>query len=56
MVQILVAMGIAPVAEGVETEQELAILREEGVNAVQGYLLGVPGALPALVRTPGRAA
>ncbi len=37
------------VAEGVETEQQLAILREAGVTMVQGYLFGVPCPASALV-------
>lgn len=39
-------LGITVVAEGVETTQELAVLRYLGVHAVQGHLLGRPGALP----------
>ena len=38
--------GSAVVAEGVETEAELAVLRSLGIKAGQGYLLGRP-ALPA---------
>ena len=30
------------VAEGVETYEQLAVLREQGCNQVQGYLLGRP--------------
>jgi EAL domain-containing protein (putative c-di-GMP-specific phosphodiesterase class I) len=45
------------VAEGVETQEQLSFLAEEGCDAVQGYFIGKP--LPidqydALVgRTPG---
>lgn len=35
------------VAEGIETDGELAALREIGVHHGQGYLLGRPGQLPA---------
>lgn len=35
--------GSRVVAEGVETEEELAVLRGFGVDAGQGYLLGRPG-------------
>ncbi|MCA9512047.1 MAG: EAL domain-containing protein, partial [Myxococcales bacterium] len=38
-------LGIETVAEGVETETQLAFLRDEGCDFVQGYLLGRP--LPA---------
>ena len=41
---ILMAQGLQlkVVAEGVETEQQLSILREEKCNIVQGYLLSRP--------------
>ncbi|MES2318159.1 MAG: EAL domain-containing protein [Pseudomonadota bacterium] len=38
--------GSAVVAEGVETDAELATLRALGVHTAQGYLLGRPAALP----------
>lgn len=38
--------GSCVVAEGVETEQELATLRALGVSTAQGYLLGRPSVLP----------
>jgi diguanylate cyclase (GGDEF)-like protein len=40
-------LGLRVVAEGVEHEEQLAILRGHGCDAVQGYLLGAPGALAA---------
>lgn len=39
--------GSKIVAEGVETEQELEVLRQLNVNKVQGYLLGRPSPLEA---------
>jgi EAL domain-containing protein (putative c-di-GMP-specific phosphodiesterase class I) len=35
-------LGIAPICEGVETDPELATIRNLGVQLVQGYLLGRP--------------
>ncbi|WP_052388663.1 putative bifunctional diguanylate cyclase/phosphodiesterase [Belnapia moabensis] len=50
-------LGLATTAEGVETEAQLAQLRELGVAQVQGYLFGrpcptsdVPGVIAALTR------
>lgn len=42
MVMFTVGEGISLVAEGVETEGEMAVLRELGVDFAQGYLLGRP--------------
>jgi diguanylate cyclase (GGDEF)-like protein/PAS domain S-box-containing protein len=36
------ALGLSVVAEGVETEQQLAILRELGCDVAQGFLIGKP--------------
>ncbi|MEH3146638.1 MAG: EAL domain-containing protein [Methylobacterium frigidaeris] len=35
-------LGVATVAEGVETAEHLALVREEGCSEVQGYLIGRP--------------
>jgi EAL domain-containing protein (putative c-di-GMP-specific phosphodiesterase class I) len=36
------ALGIATTAEGVETVDQLRVVRDEGCTQVQGYLLGRP--------------
>jgi EAL domain-containing protein (putative c-di-GMP-specific phosphodiesterase class I) len=36
------SMGISTTAEGVETGEQLALLRAEGCTEVQGYLLNSP--------------
>jgi diguanylate cyclase (GGDEF)-like protein/PAS domain S-box-containing protein len=41
------ALGMLVTAEGVETEEQLAHLRDLGCDRAQGYLLGVPEAAPA---------
>ena len=39
-------LGMSVCAEGVETHQQLAFLREQNCDFVQGYLMGRPGPLP----------
>jgi len=39
-------MGAITVAEGIETEADLATLRDLGLDLVQGYLLGRPAQIP----------
>ena len=39
-------MGITVVAEGIEREEQLMVLRDIGVDCGQGYLLGRPAPLP----------
>jgi diguanylate cyclase (GGDEF)-like protein/PAS domain S-box-containing protein len=49
-------LGVAVVAEGIETLEQLAILRRYGCDEGQGYLLGrpvLPAAVPDVVRRPG---
>ena len=45
MVSFAGEIGAVLVAEGIETEQQLRVLRELGVEWGQGYLLGHPGPL-----------
>ncbi|MFD1927471.1 EAL domain-containing protein [Sporosarcina siberiensis] len=42
MIQFGKSMGLYVVAEGVETEDQLNLLKTMGVDAVQGYYIGVP--------------
>lgn len=52
-------LGLPVVAEGVETEAQLAALRGEGCEAVQGWLIGRPAPIEGfarLTRVPGGAA
>lgn len=48
MVQLIRRLGTEAIAEGVETEEELGVLRLLGVRFVQGFLFGKPalGTLP----------
>jgi diguanylate cyclase (GGDEF)-like protein/PAS domain S-box-containing protein len=53
IVETLVAManrlGLRVVAEGVETEEQLAVVRQLGVTWAQGYLVGRPAPLADLI-------
>jgi diguanylate cyclase (GGDEF)-like protein len=49
IVKIARSLKVEVVAEGIETEEQLAFLQRAGVTGLQGYLLGRPGPLkPAL--------
>ena len=51
------SLGMRTIAEGVETEEQLASVRAEGCNEVQGYLFGRPAAvcdLPQVIAGFGR--
>ena len=53
------SLGMATIAEGVETSEELAQIRAEGCDAVQGYFFSRPvpaSELPALIATLNDAA
>jgi len=46
-------LNIPVVAEGVETKEQLAFLRREGCDEVQGYLLGRPAPIAQYARLIG---
>ena len=53
------ALGLVTIAEGVETEAQLALLRDFGVTQVQGYLFGQPrpaAEVPAMIAALARPA
>jgi len=52
MVVLARELGAAVTAEGVETEAQIAALRELGCSDVQGYLIGEPAADPFLWLPP----
>ncbi len=43
IVSLAHALGIDAIAEGVENEEQAALLRELGCQLAQGYLFGAPG-------------
>jgi diguanylate cyclase (GGDEF)-like protein/PAS domain S-box-containing protein len=55
IVQAVIGLGhglnLPVIAEGVETQAQLDRLRAEGVDGVQGYLIGRPGPIKAYVNT-----
>ena len=50
IVDLARSFGMRTVAEGVETAEQVAALRDLGCERAQGYLLGRPGPLPTLAR------
>lgn len=49
------AMGMSVVAEGVETEHAMALLKVMGADTAQGYFISKPQPLPAMLDFLGRA-
>jgi diguanylate cyclase (GGDEF)-like protein/PAS domain S-box-containing protein len=49
-------LGMSIVAEGVETQEQLSFLADEGCDAVQGYFLGKPAPIAQYFALVGRAA
>ena len=43
MVALARALGMRTVAEGIETEEQLVLIKEIGCDAAQGYFIGKPG-------------
>ena len=43
-------MNLVVVAEGVETEEEVRILKEQGVDRIQGFALARPMPVDALMK------
>ena len=53
MINLARNLGMTSVAEGVETSQQLGVLRDQGCSKVQGYLFSRPlpaGEIPALIQ------
>jgi len=53
VIQLGSSLGMITTAEGVETEQQLEILRAEGCKQVQGYIFSTPvpaAEIPAMLR------
>jgi EAL domain-containing protein (putative c-di-GMP-specific phosphodiesterase class I) len=47
-------LDVSLVAEGVETQEQLGFLAEEGCDAVQGYLIGKPAPIAQYATLVGR--
>jgi EAL domain-containing protein (putative c-di-GMP-specific phosphodiesterase class I) len=50
IVSLAKELGLKVVAEGVQTEAQLAILQGKGCDVVQGYLLGKPVSVDEFAR------
>lgn len=56
LIRLAETFGTALVAEGIETEAELRVVRDLGIEFGQGYLLGRPEPVPAVSALPAAAA
>lgn len=54
IVMLAHSLGLEVTAEGVETDEQLAAVRGEGCDAVQGYYTGAPMPLAAFIACLGR--
>ncbi|HSV68881.1 MAG TPA: EAL domain-containing protein [Methylibium sp.] len=52
IVSLAHSLGVTVTAEGIETRAQLELLRAEGCDELQGYLLGHPGPLPVPTPAP----
>jgi EAL domain-containing protein (putative c-di-GMP-specific phosphodiesterase class I) len=48
-------LGMSIVAEGVETQEQLGFLADEGCDSVQGYFIGKPAPIGQHTALVGRA-
>jgi EAL domain-containing protein (putative c-di-GMP-specific phosphodiesterase class I) len=55
LTSLVAELGATITAEGIEAEEEAAVLLEPGVTHGQGYLFGRPVAVDALGDEPGAA-
>jgi EAL domain-containing protein (putative c-di-GMP-specific phosphodiesterase class I) len=55
VVAMATALGCDIVAEGVETAEQLACLRDLGCHYAQGYLIGKPQRIDAVLATAAEA-
>ena len=53
MISLAHSIGKKVVVEGVETKEQLKLLKNMGCDEIQGFLLGRPAALPAWDHEPG---
>jgi EAL domain-containing protein (putative c-di-GMP-specific phosphodiesterase class I) len=53
IIRMAASLGMRTVAEGVETEEQLTLLRERGCHSMQGWLLSKPLAAPDFARFVG---
>jgi len=54
VVELAGALGLQTVAEGIETLEQMLLVRSLGCQLAQGYLFGPPAATPAIVESAHR--